>query len=161
MRTTTIKNLATVFVVLIVGIMLVALTNKSSRGQTKTGRAIGTSPGISSAAGEIKSNLHPNELHAVAPFILTDTVTDSPGTNLATRLVKFAAEVGGTTPLFKQWKVDKGRGFVDVSTGATNATLWITNAQVSDSGLYALFATNSAGITNTAPQPLIVIEGAD
>lgn len=95
-----------------------------------------------------------------APFIIQDTDTDSPGTNIVTRIVTITAKVAGTPPVARQWKVDHGRGFVAIP-GATNATFRIGNAQVSDSGLYALFATNSFGGTNTTPVPLIVIEGVD
>jgi hypothetical protein len=95
-----------------------------------------------------------------APFIVQDTDTDSPGTNIVTRIVTITAKVAGTPPVARQWKVDHGRGFVTIP-GATNATFRIGNAQVSDSGLYSLFATNSFGGTNTTPVPLIVIEGVD
>ena len=95
-----------------------------------------------------------------SPFIVRDTETDSPGTNIVTRIVTFTAQVDGAPPLTRQWKVDHGQGFAAIP-GATNATFRIGNAQVSDSGLYALFATNSFGATNTTPVPLIVIEGVD
>src|SRR5205814_2035993 len=96
MKITTNENFAVVVVIAVAAIAFVALTRKSRLGS----------------------------LPAVAPFIVADTVTDSPGTNLATRLVKFTADLGGTAPIFKQWKVNKGGGFVDVSASATNATLW-------------------------------------
>jgi len=95
-----------------------------------------------------------------APFIIKDTDNDSPGTNIVTRIVTITAEVGGAPPIALQWKVDKGGGFVDIP-GATNATFRIGNAQVPDSGLYSLFATNSLGGTSTTPVPLIVTEGED
>lgn len=95
-----------------------------------------------------------------APFIIQDTLTDSPGTNIVTRIVTFTAHVGGSPPLIRQWKVDLGRGFVPI-LGATNATLRIGNAQPSDSGRYALFASNPAGQIHTTPVPLVVIDGVD
>jgi len=97
---------------------------------------------------------------AGSPFIVKDTDNDSPGTNIVTRIVTITAEVGGTPPIALQWKVDKGNGFEDIP-GATNATFRIGNAQVVDSGLYSLFATNSVGHLNTTPVPLIVTEGED
>ncbi|HTR42188.1 MAG TPA: immunoglobulin domain-containing protein [Pseudomonadales bacterium] len=97
---------------------------------------------------------------AVAPFIVQDTENDSPGTNIVTRIVTFSAEIGGTPPPALQWKVDKGNGF-EVIGGATNAIYRIGNAQVSDSGFYSLFATNSAGGIHTAQQQLVVTEGED
>ena len=94
-------------------------------------------------------------------FIVADTTTDSPGTNLVTRIVTLKAEIGGTPPVALQWKVDKGRGFLPVSAAATNSVLVISNALIRDSGSYALFATNAAGATNTTPVPLVVVEGVD
>jgi hypothetical protein len=95
------------------------------------------------------------------PFILRDTMTDSPGTNLETRIVTLTAELSGAKPLALQWKVDRGRGFVPVSAHATNSVLVITNARVTDSGRYALFGTNGAGATNSKPVGLVVVVGAD
>jgi hypothetical protein len=97
---------------------------------------------------------------AVAPFIVQDTENDSPGTNIVTRIVTFSAGISGTPPPALQWKVDKGNGF-EVISGATNAIFRIGNAQVSDSGFYSLFATNSAGGISTKPQQLVVTEGED
>jgi hypothetical protein len=97
---------------------------------------------------------------AVAPFIVQDTDNDSPGTNNVTRIVTITAEVGGTPPIALQWKVDHGHGFKSIA-GATNAIFRIGNAQIADSGLYALFATNSAGGIHTTPVPLTVIEVED
>ena len=97
---------------------------------------------------------------AAAPFIITDTENDSPGTNIVTRIVTFKAEIGGTQPLHLQWQVDKGSGFVDIP-GATNAAYRIGNAQVEHNGFYLLTATNSLGGLRTAPQQLIVSEGVD
>ena len=95
-----------------------------------------------------------------APYIVKDTDNDSPGTNIVTRIVTLKAEIGGTPPFQLQWKVDRGHGFESI-TGATNATYRIGNAQVSDAGLYSLFATNDFGNISTTPVPLIVSEGVD
>ncbi|PWU10249.1 MAG: hypothetical protein C5B50_25890 [Verrucomicrobia bacterium] len=153
------------FIILFAGLALAALTTKTSRnsipnpvGPTELEREARRRQ--SERQSERQSGLASTQAATVAPFIVKDTATDSPGTNLASRLVKFTAEVGGTQPLLAQWKVKKSAEFLDVP-GATNVTLWITNAQVSDSGLYALFVTNSAGSTNTTPQPLIVVDGED
>jgi hypothetical protein len=102
-----------------------------------------------------------NSSSAAAPFIVADTTTDSPGTNLVTRIATFTAKVGGAPPLFLQWKVDKGSGFVAVSDSATNSVLIVSNARIADTGRYALFATNGVGGTNTTPMPLMVVEGVD
>ena len=97
---------------------------------------------------------------SAGPYIVKDTENDSPGTNIVTRIVTLTAEVGGEPAPALQWKVDKGSGFEDIA-GATNQIYRIGNAQVVDSGLYALFATNSAGAIQTTPVPLIVTEGED
>jgi len=101
-----------------------------------------------------------NNVRPIAPYIVKDTDNDSPGTNMVTRIVTITAEIGGTPPIFLQWKVDKGNGF-EVIPGATNAIFRLGDAVVSDSGYYALFATNSAGGIHTTPQRLIVIETED
>ena len=95
-----------------------------------------------------------------APYIVKDTDNDSPGTNNVTRIVTITAEIGGTPPIALQWKVDKGHGFEDIP-GATNATYRIGNAQIPDTGQYALFATNVVGSLHTKPVPLIVTEAED
>jgi hypothetical protein len=95
-----------------------------------------------------------------APYIVKDTDNDSPGTNIVTRIVTIKAEIGGTPPFELQWKVDRGHGFESIP-GATNATYRIGNAQVSDAGLYSLFATNDFGHVSTTPVPLFVSEGVD
>jgi len=109
-------------------------------------------------AGQTPATVPPSV--AGDPFIVKDTDNDSPGTNIVTRVVTITAEIGGNAPISLQWKVDKGNGFEDIP-GATNAIFRIGNAQVVDSGLYSLFATNSAGHLNTTPVPLIVTEGED
>ena len=96
----------------------------------------------------------------IAPFIIHDTATDSPGTNIVTRIVTMTAEVGGTPPPALQWEVEHGKGY-ELLAGATNNTFRIGNAQVYDSGFYSLFATNAAGNIRTAPLQLIVTEGED
>jgi len=101
-----------------------------------------------------------NQADSAAPFIVKDTDNDSPGTNIVTRIVTLKAEIGGTPPFTMQWKVDRGSGFESIP-GATNATYRIGNAQVSDSGLYSLFATNDFGHISTTPAPLVVTEGED
>jgi hypothetical protein len=113
------------------------------------------------ASAQTNPGIDPTSAPQRRPYIEADTTTDSPGTNLVTRVVTFKAEIGGTPPITLQWKVDKGNGFVAVSARATNWVLVLTNALISDTGRYALFATNSAGATNTTPVPLVVVEGVD
>jgi hypothetical protein len=92
---------------------------------------------------------------ATLPFIslATDISADSPATNYVGRTVTLSATITGTAPITNQWAVNKGSGFVSI-VNATNSTLVLTNAQISDSGIYELVATNSAGSTNTSPLTL-------
>jgi len=118
--------------------------------------------GVSNPATDPPSSIHSPSTTpaAVAPFIVKDTETDSPGTNMVTRIVTFTATIGGTPAPALQWKVNHGNGLVALA-GATNTSFRIGNAQVSDCGFYSLFATNSAGTVSTTPQQLIVTEGED
>ncbi|MDR3458551.1 MAG: hypothetical protein P4N60_13960 [Verrucomicrobiae bacterium] len=104
--------------------------------------------------------LPPVKSETSPPFILADTSSSSPDTNLVGNLVIFTAKIGGTPPITLQWKVNKGGGFVAVPD-ATNSWLGITNAQISDSGLYALFATNFAGGAGTTPRAITLVDGVD
>jgi hypothetical protein len=88
--------------------------------------------------------------------IAADTSADSPATNYIGRTVTLSAGIAGTAPITNQWKVDKGSGFVNVAN-ATNSTLVLANAQISDAGNYKLFASNSAGSTNTTPLQLTFV----
>jgi hypothetical protein len=125
---------------------------------SESNRAVPAAPPVATRATPgIRAGNPPQQ----RPFIIADTTTDSPGTNLVTRIVTMKAEIGGTPPIVLQWKVDKGMGFVPVSATTTNPVLVLTNALISDTGRYSLFATNSAGGTNTTPVPLVVVEGVD
>ncbi len=140
--------------------IVILLFTRFSQQNNLTRKQIVSPVNPSNGAGNVAQE-NASQPRPVAPFVVTDTATDSPGTNLETRVVTFSAEIGGTPPVFKQWKVDKGHGFLPVSASATNAEFIIPNAHLADSGRYALFATNSAGGTNTTPVPLVVVEGVD
>ena len=63
----------------------------------------------------------------------------------------FSTSVGGTAPIKYQWKTN------GVSlTGATNATLALTNVQLTNAGTYTLLASNSYGFSNSQPAVLLV-----
>ena len=143
------------------GVAVFVCIRHSDLAQLQTGRGLEAPLAPHSAVAPKSLNAPPNAPQPVTPFIMTDTVTDSPGTNLVTRVVTLTAEIGGTPPIFLQWKVDKGGGFVAVSVSSTNAVFTISNAQVADTGLYALCATNRVGGIKTTPVPLVVIEGVD
>jgi hypothetical protein len=154
-----IKTIAVIFVVATVTLAFIAMTPKTTKAND-TATAVNDAPSRNFASGKIISPSKPGQSTVTPPFIVRDTESDSPGTNIVTRIVTFTAEIGGTPPPTLQWKVDKGSGFVTIP-GATNSLYRIANAQVEHSGTYALFARNSAGEIRTTPQPLIVTEGQD
>jgi hypothetical protein len=73
----------------------------------------------------------------------------------ATRLIgdsfSFAVSAGGDQPLFYQW-LHEGSPVA----GATNASLVLTNLQVSQSGNYSVVVTNFIGSVTSAPALLVV-----
>ena len=164
MKITAKKIVAAAFLGLGIVSSLIVLTNPG-RAQNRVPAAAGTEPsgavvktgndGLSSPG-----NASSKKSNALPPFVLADVSSSSPDTNLVGNLVIFTAKIGGTPPLALQWKVDKGGGFVAVP-GATNSWLGLTNAQISDTGLYALFATNSAGSVGTPPHTITLIDGVD
>jgi len=160
MKTSLHQSAAAVFSLMIVSLWLIAFV-----GQPKETPAKAFAPSVTSlpitnlvAAEPVRAASGPAQ--QPAPFVIRDTGTDSPGTNIVTRIVTFTALIGGTPRPALQWKADRGNGFVDIA-GATNASYRIGNAQVSDSGFYELVATNSAGSVHTTPQQLVVTEGED
>ena len=162
MKGTAGKIAATVFVGLGIVVFTIALTDPGWA-QNKSRAAPPAAPARVSGARTTNLAMLPPKTAtaaAIAPYILRDTDTDSPGTNNVTRIVTITAAVGGTPPIVLQWEVDHGSGFEFIA-GATNATFRIGNAQVADSGLYTLFATNAAGHLHTTSVPLIVTEVED
>jgi hypothetical protein len=73
--------------------------------------------------------------------------------------VTLSAVISGTPPISYQWdysSTNNGTGLVSIP-GATNSTYLISNAQYANAGYYVLFATNSAGSTNTGFGQLTVL----
>ncbi len=91
----------------------------------------------------------------VSLSLSSDTTCDSPLNDYVGRTVSFSAAFAGFPTPSLQWKVDKGSGFVPI-TGATNSTLTLPNLQTTNSGNYALFATNAAGGLNSTALTLNV-----
>lgn len=155
-------KIAAVFVIVSIVLLTIALANPGHSQNKLQSTCQISDENESASKTETITNAAPkvSPAAAIAPFIVKDTDTDSPGTNMVTRIVTMTAEVGGTPPPALQWKVDHGKGFEAIA-GATKSTFRIGDAQVSDSGFYSLFATNSAGGIGTTPVPLIVSEGVD
>ena len=84
-----------------------------------------------------------------------DTSCDSPLNDYVGRTVTFSAAFAGSPAPSLQWEVDNGSGYVLIP-GATNSTLTLPNLQTTNSGNYALFATNTAGALNSTPLTLNV-----
>lgn len=85
---------------------------------------------------------------ASAPVITTQPLNQ---TNYAGADIIFTSAASGTDPLAYQWQFNSG----DI-TGATNASLVLTNLELSQTGNYRVVVTNSAGSTNSQPAHLLV-----
>ena len=83
---------------------------------------------------------------ASAPFIVTDTTAlPNTATNFVGQTQSFGADIEGTLPIAYQWQVSSsssGSGAVNVA-GGTNATLVLSNLQLTNSGFYSVHAANS------------------
>ena len=112
---------------------------------------------ISSVAnGTVIDNFSVTTLPPTPLSIAQDTTSDSPATNYVGRTINLSAALGGSAPINYQWKVNTGSGFVSIAN-ATNSTVTLANVQISNSGIYELFATNGAGSTNTSPLTVTVV----
>jgi hypothetical protein len=100
-----------------------------------------------------------NSFGAVTSVVATLSVIDPPvmlaqpqsRTNVAGTTAIFNVTASGPGPLGYQWEKD-GVQLVD----ATNATLTLTNVQLSDAGLYGVVVTNSFGGTSSSTARLTV-----
>ncbi len=110
----------------------------------------GTSTTASSAPVTLQVN------PAAAPTVLSDT-SPSSAILYAGQQIIFTASFAGTQPITNQWQVstDGGTSFQNIS-GATGATLTITNLQTSNSGEYRLHASNAFGSGNSTAATLTV-----
>ncbi len=84
---------------------------------------------------------------------LPPTITLQPTnqTVLAGTNVTFVSGAAGSAPLKLQWTFNGSN-----RTGATNATLTLTNVQLANAGSYSLLVTNLYGATNSATAALTV-----
>ena len=88
---------------------------------------------------------------ASIPFVAMDTTPPS-ATRYVGQEVSFGAAFDGTLPIAYQWQ----KLGADIS-GATNATLTLTNLQLSDDDNYWLFASNSVGTASSTPAILTML----
>jgi hypothetical protein len=72
--------------------------------------------------------------------------------------VSFAVTAVGTAPLSYQWQTN-GMNLVNGGrlSGATNATLTITNAQLTDSESYTVIVTNLVGSVTSSPAAMLTV----
>ena len=93
----------------------------------------------------------------VPPVILANT-TLTPSSIYLGGSSTMSATIGGTAPVSYQWQYTNNNGGTLVNIpGATNTTFTLTNAQYANAGSYRLFATNSAGSTNSSFATLAVL----
>ena len=88
------------------------------------------------------------------PTVAVNT-TPSTATDVVGGQVAFTASFGGQQPMAYQWEVIKA-GVTNIISSATNATLVLTNLQLSDSGSYLLQASNAYGVALSTSAPLTV-----
>ena len=88
------------------------------------------------------------------PVVLGDTLPSS-GSDVVGGSITFSAVVDGTRPITYQWEVDTS-GTPTPIPGATNATLTLTNLQLTDTAGYLLLASNSFGVVASTERAFIV-----
>ncbi|HEY3913872.1 MAG TPA: immunoglobulin domain-containing protein, partial [Verrucomicrobiae bacterium] len=95
--------------------------------------------------------------NAVLTFLSAPAITASPASQsvLAGTTVMFSSAATGTAPLTYQWQFD-GTNIA----GATNTTLTVTNALVSNAGSYTMVATNPYGTATSSAAVLTVDESS-
>lgn len=97
-----------------------------------------------------------NLLAASAPVVTTNTTLSPPATFVGNGVTMQAA-FSGTPTIAYQWEFDKGSGPVAIA-GATNATYTIASAQLTNSGLYFVNASNRiAPFTNSSTPTLLTV----
>jgi hypothetical protein len=86
------------------------------------------------------------------PFVVS--MSDGEGAGVGSP-AQFTVAAGGCGPFTYQWQFN-GTNIA----GATNATLMLTNVQLSDEGLYRVLVANAAGVTASSEAPLVASIGA-
>src|ERR1700744_3024454 len=89
-----------------------------------------------------------------APVIATNTQPVT-ALDVVGSQVTFNASFTGTSPIYYQWQVIGG-GVTNNISGATNATLTLTNLQLANTASYRLQASNTTGVAVSAASSLTV-----
>ncbi len=95
----------------------------------------------------------------VPPYIIQDTTPPGPEVRYVGLNVTYTAQFGGNHPMTNQWQKSPDAVTWTNIPNATNATLTLTNLQLSDAGYYRVSVTNSAGSTNSSASDLFVLQG--
>jgi hypothetical protein len=98
------------------------------------------------SGGEIRGQIVPT---AAIPSVL---ISPRSQTNATSSNVTFSVVAGGTPPLFYQWYFNTTTKL----TGATNASLSLTNLQLTNAGGYRVVVTNSFGSATSSVATLTV-----
>jgi len=85
---------------------------------------------------------------SLAPTVLSDPVGS---TNVVGTTITLTASISGIPAPTLQWQFNGAE-----LLGATNATLTLSDLQLTNSGSYVLYATNAVGWTNTSPAVVMV-----
>ena len=96
--------------------------------------------------------------------ILPPTITQNPAsrTNVAGTTATFSVAAAGSAPLAYQW-LENGASLNNGGnvSGATTATLTLTNVQDTNAGSYSVVVTNTAGSVTSAPALLVIHTAGD
>jgi hypothetical protein len=106
---------------------------------------VNAGPAVSANIGGITFDAGINSL---APTVLAQPVG---GTNVAGSTMTLTASISGIPAPTLEWQFNGAS-----LPGATNATLILSDLQLTNAGSYVLYATNSVGWTNTSPAVVTV-----
>ncbi|MFF2481308.1 S-layer homology domain-containing protein [Paenibacillus sp. NPDC058071] len=125
-----------------------AITSTTFTVKAKDGLAAGTYIASVTVSADNMTNVTFTVTQTVNPAPVAPSITSQPDNKTVTagQTATFSVTASGDAPLSYQWKKD-GNALLDGGniSGATTATLSITNAQSSDAGSYTVVVTNTAG----------------
>ncbi|MCP1137267.1 SBBP repeat-containing protein [Paenibacillus polysaccharolyticus] len=127
--------------------------------KAKDGLAAGTYTAAVTVYADNMTNVTFAVTQTVNPAPVAPSITSQPGNKTVTagQTATFSITASGDAPLSYQWKKD-GNALTDGEniSGATAATLSISNTQSGDAGSYTVVVTNAAGNASSNPATLTV-----